>query len=1245
MFSSVRSVSLYLLSLSLFALHSGAASAQWTTGNSANHQRFESTAIEHEGKLILFNGFSPGTTIANSVEQYDPVTDKWTVLSTTEAGLGNAVTHAASVKAGEEVWLIGGRIGNHPGEVSDQVWIYDLQDNTWREGPELPRPFAGGGAGLVDNKIYLFGGVDSRARCDTDYHYVYDLNRGGEWQDITAVAAMPKARNHFSTVVFGKHIFAIGGWNNHGKCGDLPFHAEVDQVHYFDTESFQWHRVSNLPFVRSHAEPGTFIYNDLIYVIGGRARGDEVLTYDPREDEWQVQDALALPATIMAPAARIINGTLIVATGGENRFTNSTSTTRLLELPTHMVQVADEAANVEASAPVVPDPVTRQRWSDSYAVDGQCYCDTTYDHGIADIEVATPAGPKLVREICADIEQKLGAGPASGRLYYNTVQCGHEPFNLTRINDELICPGIPEADGQYSGPRCEETGPTWRLDLLYQGLNNADSELTPTAPVVSDASTEVLSTGGDLSETQRREEVVIRVNAGGPRLDAAGGDWMSDASASDYYNTGRTWSRKKPVDLSLVDADVPLQLFQSERFDTKKGAELSWSFPVVPGTYRVNLYFAEIYQGAQFENARVFDVTVEGLLLSDVDIYREAGGHTAMVKSLQVESDAILNIDFQRRIQNPAVKGIEIIRLYSAPVETVEETESTPIESLPEDQQVLAPDTGIEETTEVSQTEDAAEYADTDVLDSMPEEGTPEVTTPEVTTKAPVVTTVPDVQDDGDTGANTAQGEPSVVSNVVYRVNAGGDEIGDSPERWISSSQSKAFTGKGKGKTWSTKSAVSRDGLDTVVPESLFKTERWSRGDMAWEFPVVPGKYLVTLYLAENWAGAMGPGMRVFNIQVEDTLESNVDVFKEVGAHKALARQYAVQADDVINITLGKVKGNPSLKGIEIVDLNAPASLITPSPESTADTDVPEATVSVDNEGADTVVTTNTPAPAPVEIPALSAVPDLKLPAGSLFQPGDLLALHYDIAPDLDDIYAIAAGGTVTKFFDIEPTVVIGAYGALNNRELQYNSLAEGLTRREAANQVATLAFGADGYLDTGGAAESFETAANIQAMRWVPYLNAGRKVWIAEGGPMDFTRSVLDKLAGMGVSREVIKNQVFIVQHSRWNQRNTDEDSFAQVQSATSYIKIDDGNKSNGTSDLNTGSTPGAKFYEQATTTLSQNEAWAFALNHFRERLDFSDTVELLHILNIGRGAIADTADFADYFYVEPTPSVAETR
>jgi len=294
-------------------------------------KRSEAAAVEYKGELYVFNGFSKGLSIGNSIEKYNPGTKQWKIIGSTSVAHGTAVSHTGTVLVGNEVWLIGGRIGSHPGKVTQNVWVFNLDKRTWRKGPKLPKPMAGGGAALVNNKIYLFGGMDANAKCDVNFHYVYNLAKPSSgWQNKTASAGMPSARNHFSTVVVNKIIYAIGGQHGHDGC-PTKRGGNVALVHSYNPQTNKWKRLANLPAIESHNEPSTFVHNGFIYTVGGATAGNKVLRFDPAKNKWQ--HIVNLPEPLLAPVARIYKGKLIVGGGGAPITAKSLLRITLLRIP------------------------------------------------------------------------------------------------------------------------------------------------------------------------------------------------------------------------------------------------------------------------------------------------------------------------------------------------------------------------------------------------------------------------------------------------------------------------------------------------------------------------------------------------------------------------------------------------------------------------------------------------------------------------------------------------------------------------------------------------------------------------------------------------------------------------------------------------------------------------------------------------------------------------------------------------
>ena len=200
------------------------------------------------------------------------------------------------------------------------------------------------------------------------------------------------------------------------------------------------------------------------------------------------------------------------------------------------------------------------------------------------------------------------------------------------------------------------------------------------------------------------DNVVHRVNAGGGEL---GGTppWGADTKAnpSPFVNaqeTGNTtFATTDAIDTSEVPAYVPMKLFQSERYDEAPAPEMQWNFPVEPGQYEVRLYFAEIFDGAASDDARLFDVDVEvegNTVLDDYDVFENAGNEVnkAVMEPISVTvKDNNLDINFLHVKENPAVKGIEVLAKDGATTPPPEPPEPPKPPEQPED--TAAPNTKI----------------------------------------------------------------------------------------------------------------------------------------------------------------------------------------------------------------------------------------------------------------------------------------------------------------------------------------------------------------------------------------------------------------------------------------------------------------------------------------------------------------------------------------------------------------------
>ena len=174
----------------------------------------------------------------------------------------------------------------------------------------------------------------------------------------------------------------------------------------------------------------------------------------------------------------------------------------------------------------------------------------------------------------------------------------------------------------------------------------------------------------------------------------------------------------------------------------------------------------------------------------------------------------------------------------------------------------------------------------------------------------------------------------------------------------------------------------------------------------------------------------------------------------------------------------------------------------------------------------------------PEEVPSV--------PQGNFNIGSDLFLAKFDSKTDVDDIQSIAAIATMlrdSRFRGVQYHAVAGAYGTQGGAYIPANELFE-------------VAFG-DNWSD---AHTDFERAVREVSDLVVRTLQRGGNVWVAEAGQSDFSaaviRNVSDNFPGVR-----IKDRVFIVQHSEWNESVTRPENLSYVRNAVTYYKIPDGN------------------------------------------------------------------------------------
>tara|TARA_R110002096_G_scaffold79532_8_gene186761 strand:+ start:12071 stop:17392 length:5322 start_codon:yes stop_codon:yes gene_type:complete len=186
----------------------------WSLGADMPWSGGSCSSASIDGLIYVCGGIVGGGTV-NNLSVYDPVLDQWQPGGgPAMPGMPVGVNHAGSSTDGEKLYIFGGRAGgNFPAPGFTNLQIYDPVLNTWEDSGQMASsladlPAGRGGTGRAVHfagKFYLFGGETSGGVFDEVF--VYDV-QDNSWSNE---ADMITARHGIFPVVVGHRIFCIGG--------------------------------------------------------------------------------------------------------------------------------------------------------------------------------------------------------------------------------------------------------------------------------------------------------------------------------------------------------------------------------------------------------------------------------------------------------------------------------------------------------------------------------------------------------------------------------------------------------------------------------------------------------------------------------------------------------------------------------------------------------------------------------------------------------------------------------------------------------------------------------------------------------------------------------------------------------------------------------------------------------------------------------------------------------------------------
>jgi N-acetylneuraminic acid mutarotase len=232
----------------------------WEEKSPVSVARYAYDGVEVLNGKIYFVGGYDGSA-KNTAERYDPTNNTWETiasLSVERWGVASAVLNG-------NLYAIGGQDSSSIS--SSSVEIYLTTANAWVNGPSLPTPVRHSTAIIINEKMYLVGGIKSGLNINQVLCFDPSSN---QW---SAKANMPTARHGHKLVWFENRIWAIGGHDG----------SHSNKVESYDPLTDSWQTEASLKTVRHW--PVVWVASSKIYVGGGNGLSS-IETYNPTIKEW-----------------------------------------------------------------------------------------------------------------------------------------------------------------------------------------------------------------------------------------------------------------------------------------------------------------------------------------------------------------------------------------------------------------------------------------------------------------------------------------------------------------------------------------------------------------------------------------------------------------------------------------------------------------------------------------------------------------------------------------------------------------------------------------------------------------------------------------------------------------------------------------------------------------------------------------------------------------------------------------------
>ena len=242
---------------------------------------------------------------------------------TWKSGAASPITRAEPARGvvNGKMYVFGGYY-NAKIQATPRSDVYDPVNNTWKRLPDMPVAITHQGMVTDGSVIWLIGGyVGDHPGPSTTQVWKFDTAKTA-W---SRGPSLPEPRGAGAAAMVGRKIYFFGGMNQ-ARTVDMGTHWVLD----LDNQSAGWKRMADMPNPRNHLSG--IAHGGKVYAIGGHWQQEheavtqrEVDMYDPATNKWtRVADTPGTPRS-QTPAATFLWKDRIVLVGGADATEHSTT--------------------------------------------------------------------------------------------------------------------------------------------------------------------------------------------------------------------------------------------------------------------------------------------------------------------------------------------------------------------------------------------------------------------------------------------------------------------------------------------------------------------------------------------------------------------------------------------------------------------------------------------------------------------------------------------------------------------------------------------------------------------------------------------------------------------------------------------------------------------------------------------------------------------------------------------------------